>query len=159
MHHTCLNTMQCLKRPEENLRDTWAGVIDGSESPCREPNLSALQEQPVLLTPEPPLQPFTVVVMYILQITNDRKHFLYFCGLFVFFIEIPTYSKSSFQLAVFYFWVIRMVCRLYTYSPSSDRHFETLSFCALSIYSFDSIPWLQISSILIWEMKDTHLLL
>lgn len=45
----------CTWRPEKNIRFSGTGVIDGFE-PC-ELNLSLLEEQLVLLSTEPSLQP------------------------------------------------------------------------------------------------------
>jgi hypothetical protein len=48
-----------LWRPEEGIRSPGPGVRDGCEPPygCKESNPGPLQEQPVLLTSEPSLQP------------------------------------------------------------------------------------------------------
>jgi hypothetical protein len=45
--------------PEEGVVSSRTGVIDDSKLPCgcRESNLGPLEEQPVLLTTEPSLQP------------------------------------------------------------------------------------------------------
>jgi hypothetical protein len=59
--HVCLYTW-CVWypcRPEEVVTATGIGVIVGSEPPCRswESNLYPVEEQSVLLTAEPSLQP------------------------------------------------------------------------------------------------------
>ena len=54
--HTCV---QYLQRPEEGIRSLGTGVTGGCELPCGcwELNPGPLEEQPVLVTTEPSLQP------------------------------------------------------------------------------------------------------
>lgn len=55
VHHVCAS---CLQRPEGCIGSSETGVTDGCELPCVcwELNLDALEEQPVLLVTETPLQ-------------------------------------------------------------------------------------------------------
>jgi hypothetical protein len=49
----------CLQRPEEDAGSSGTGVMNGCDPPCgcQEWNSGPLEEQPVLLTSEPSLQP------------------------------------------------------------------------------------------------------
>lgn len=55
VHHIC---DWCLRRPEKNIRSPRIASTDGCEPPCEcwELNSGPLEEQPVLLVPEPSLR-------------------------------------------------------------------------------------------------------
>ena len=59
-----------LQRPEVGVRSPVTGVPDGSELPCGywELDPGPLEEQPMLLTTEPSLQPLNFCFCFLLQI-------------------------------------------------------------------------------------------
>jgi hypothetical protein len=63
--------MQCPGRAEEGAEVPGIEVTDGYESPrgCWESNWGLLEEQPVMLTTEPPLQPH----LSHLSLLSDQK--------------------------------------------------------------------------------------
>ena len=62
LSHVCLCT--ALRRPEEGVRSSRAGVTDSCELPsgCWELNLGPLEDQPGFLTTEPSPQPRLVKI-------------------------------------------------------------------------------------------------
>ena len=64
----CNIYIQCLQRPEEGTGSSGAGVTNGCELPCgcRELNPGPLEEQQVLLTDEPSLQPHPFSKLFLL---------------------------------------------------------------------------------------------
>ena len=65
----------CPLKPEEGVRTSGTGVMDGCRLPCGcwELNSGPLEEQPVLLTTEPSLQPQKSVFFNRKQIPHDAR--------------------------------------------------------------------------------------
>ena len=64
--YVCLMHAWCLRKPEKGIGFPGTGVTDGREPPCGcwGLNLGPLEEQPVLLIAEPPLQSHAFIYFY-----------------------------------------------------------------------------------------------
>lgn len=66
-----------LQRPEKGISSSAAAVLHGCEPPCggQEANLGPLQEQQVLSTADPTLQPRSFLFIYFKETKQEEAEF------------------------------------------------------------------------------------
>jgi hypothetical protein len=96
LHNKRLSTtcLQCPQWPEEGIRSSGTRAVEGCELPsgCWNPNFSVLQEQPVLLTVEPSLQPWIVCFNFFFDLPSLQG------------VHCKAISNDMPPLEVFFFW-------------------------------------------------------